>query len=240
MTPAGPDPAELRAVRAAAYENDRPEVRALVPAGTRRLLDVGCSSGALGAALKAAAPGLEVVGIEADEALATDARDRLDDVLVTDLDALPADPSVLDGLAPFDCLVAADVLEHLRDPDAVLASLVELLSPGGTVIVSLPNVRHWETFWQIGVKGSFPRRSVGIFDRTHLRWFTLADAHALLQGAGLEVLEVRRVLRPRPTGPSDGRLVRLLARGPGRTFVTFQHILSARSHPPRGQGPRST
>ncbi|PTL54854.1 class I SAM-dependent methyltransferase [Paraconexibacter algicola] len=209
-------------VLAAAYENDRPEVRALVPPRPRRVLDVGCSSGALGAALKADGAGT-VVGLERDPAYVAIARERLDAVHAVDLDAdvpLPEEP--------FDVIVCADVLEHLRDPEAVLARLVRALAPGGTVVVSLPNVRHWETFWQLGVRGTFPRRSMGIFDRTHLRWFTLADAYGLCAAAGLEVVEVRRVLRPRPTGPSDGRLVRLLARGPGRTFLTFQHVLAAR------------
>jgi len=212
---------------AAAYENDRPEVRALVPLGARRILDVGCSSGALGAALKAASPDVTVVGLERDPDYAAVARERLDRVLEVDLD----DPVPLDE-APFDVVVAADVLEHLRDPERALARLVEGLAAGGAVVVSLPNVRYWETFWQLGVKGTFPRRSMGIFDRTHLRWFTLHDAYVLLQDAGLEVVHVRRVLRPRPTGPSDGRLVRLLARGPGRTFLTYQHLLVGRRPAP--------
>ncbi len=212
----------LRAARATSYENDRPEIRALVPADARRVLDVGCSSGALGAALKAR--GAVVVGLERDPGYAATARERLDRVLELDLDA-----QVTLDEGPFDVIVAADVLEHLREPGVLLADLVRgALAPGGTVVVSLPNVRYWETFWQLGVRGTFPRRSQGIFDRTHLRWFTLHDAHVLLQEAGLDVVEVRRILRPRPTGPSDGRLVRLLARPPLRTFLTFQHVLVGR------------
>jgi predicted TPR repeat methyltransferase len=231
---AGLDPQALRAVRAAAYENDRPEVRALVPPGARRILDLGCSSGAVGAALKAAAssragaPGPEVVGIEIDPGLAADARGRLDAVIVGDLEQLVADRGRLEDLGRFDCLVAADVLEHLRRPEDVLAAFAALLEPGATAIVSLPNVRHWETFWQIGVKGTFPRRSVGIFDRTHLRWFTLRDAYALLDAAGLEVVAVDRRARLRPEGADGTAPARFLARTPLRTFVTFQHVIAAR------------
>lgn len=218
-----PAPAAQRAARVYAYENDRPEVRALVPAGARRVLDLGCSSGALGAALKAGGAG-EVIGVESDHALAIDAQRRLDRVIEGDLETA----AVFDGLGFFDVVIAADVLEHLREPEQVLDRAVAHLGPGGVVVVSLPNVRHWETFWQVAVKGTFPRRSVGIFDRTHLRWFTLRDAYALMEGAGLHVVVVRRVLRPRPTGPSDGRIVRVLGRLPGRTFLTFQHVLVGR------------
>ena len=63
---------ELRRRRAAAYENPRPEVQELVPHGARRILDLGCSSGALGAALTAR-QGAEVVGIEIDAGYAADA-----------------------------------------------------------------------------------------------------------------------------------------------------------------------
>src|SRR5438270_625819 len=63
--------------RLGAYGGDRPEVRALVPPSARRVLDLGCATGALGAALKRER-GVEVVGVEADPAFAAQARDGLD------------------------------------------------------------------------------------------------------------------------------------------------------------------
>lgn len=216
-----------RAERAHAYENPRPEVAALVPADARRVLDLGCASGALGASLRARQH-CSVVGVELDPAYAADAAQRLDRVVRADLDVLAASDEALADLGRFDCVLAADVLEHLRDPWLVLGRLVRQLDPGGAVVVSLPNVRHWETFWQLGVRGTFPRRSTGIFDRTHLRWFTLRDAWVLLADAGLTVEEVRRVGRVRPQGEPDSPAARALLRTPLRTFVTFQHVLRAR------------
>lgn len=219
----GADADVLRAVRAAAYENPRPEVQALVPRDARRILDIGCSSGALGAALRER-QGARVVGIEGDEAYAADAGARLDAVVTADLETW--DPGTL--REAFDCVICADVLEHLRDPEAVLARLAAVVEPGGAVVVSLPNVRHWETFWQLGVRGTWPRRSLGIFDRTHLRWFTLRDAWGLVEGAGLRVERVERVLRVRPEGATGTVTARVLGRTPARTLVTFQHLLLAR------------
>jgi len=215
---------DLRAARAHAYETARPEVAALVPPGARRVLDLGCASGALGAALKARGPGIEVVGIERDPVYAARAAQRLDRVLEGDLDVLPAD-----GLGSFDCLVAADVLEHLVDPWGVLPRFVALLEPGCRAVVSLPNVRHWETFWVLGRHGTWPRRPEGVFDATHLRWFTLRDAHALLAGAGLEVEHVdRRARAGRAAGPWDRRLAPLAGLPGARTLLTFQHVIAAR------------
>jgi methionine biosynthesis protein MetW len=212
---------DLRRVRAHAYENPRPDVQALVPLAARRVLDLGCSSGTLGAALKAR-QGAEVVGIELDPGYAADAAPRLDRVIAADLEVFDD----LDDLGTFDCLLAADVLEHLRDPWTVLARFAELLDAGGTAVVSLPNVRYWETFWQVGARGTWPLRSQGTFDRGHLRWFTLFDAHGLCEHAGLEVEAVARVMRLRPGGSRVDRW--LPAVPPLRTFLTFQHVLRAR------------
>lgn len=207
-----------------AYESPRLDVQALVPPTARRILDAGCASGALGDALKARDAAVEVVGIERDPVLAERAEGRLDRVVRADLaEPLPAD------LGTFDTIVCADVLEHLAEPDAALRRLLAHAAPGARVVVSLPNVRSWETFWQLGVRGTWPRRGVGLFDRTHLRWFTLADAWALVTGAGLEVESVtRRLLRPDGT-----RWPRPVERGasrmPGlRTLLTLQHLIVAR------------
>lgn len=208
---------------AAAYEGARPDVVAMVPRGLRRVLDLGCSSGALGAALKAR-DGCAVTGVERDPAYAAAARVRLDAVVEGDLSVME-----FGQLGCFDGLVCADVLEHLAEPEAVLARAVAVLEPGAAVVVSLPNVRHWETFWSLAVRGSWPRRSLGIFDRTHLRWFTLSDAWGLLEGAGLRVEAVHRELRLGPEGPMNPPLARALAVLPAaRALVTYQHVLRAR------------
>jgi len=205
---------------AAAYENPRPELQAHVPRGARGILDLGCASGALGAALKAR-QNCHVLGVERDPAYAARAREQLDEVLAGDVEALD-----FSRLAPVDCLVCGDILEHLVDPWRVLAGATALLAPGGTVLVSLPNVRYWETFWQLGVKGTWPQRSLGIFDRTHLRWFTLRDAHRLLDQAGCDVVAVDRLYRLGPERPPLRSA--LVPRLPGRTLLTFQHVLVGR------------
>jgi 2-polyprenyl-3-methyl-5-hydroxy-6-metoxy-1,4-benzoquinol methylase len=218
----------VRAARAHAYENPRPEVQALVPRTARRVLDLGCSSGALGAALKARQD-CQVVGVELDPDYATDAAGRLDEVLTADVQELAGAEDLEDRLGRFDVLLCADVLEHLVDPWAALGRFGALVEPGGTAVVSLPNVRFWETFWQLGAKGTFPRRAEGIFDRTHLRWFTASDAWTLLEGAGFEVTAVQRQMRLRPQwDPRWDARVKVLERTPLRPFFTFQHVLAGR------------
>ena len=129
-----------RAARAAAYERARPEILAHVPRAATRVLDLGCATGTTGAALKQRQP-VEVVGVEREPAYAQEAETRLDRVITADVEAL--DPQ---ELGRFDALIAADILEHLVDPWAVLARYAALLEPGGAAVVSLPNVGHWSTY----------------------------------------------------------------------------------------------
>jgi SAM-dependent methyltransferase len=204
---------EQRAARAVAYERARPEILEHVPIGVRRVLDLGCATGATGAALKQRRFDAHVTGIEIEPEYAREAAQVLDVVIEGDVARLP----VLDG--PFDVLIAADILEHLPDPWAALRHYAGLLTPGATVVVSLPNVGHWSTYWHLA-RGSWPRKAEGIFDATHLRWFTLRDARALLLQAGIEPWTVvrRRWLLTRGS--------RLDVLAPPLTPFTFQYVIA--------------
>jgi SAM-dependent methyltransferase len=220
----------LRAARNAGYEGTRPEVRAMVPAQSARVLDLGCSSGVLGSSLKREQGVRTVVGVELDPVYADDARRRLDEVHCLDLNDLPGRRDLLTALGRFDCIVAADVLEHLVEPWAVLGAVAETLEPGGSVVVSLPNVRHWSVLRALLLRGSWPRADEGgIFDSTHLRWFTPRDAVDMIEAAGLSVETVRplhwrrRLLRP--LSP----LLRALDATPLREFLAPQFLIRARA-----------
>ncbi len=163
----------------------KPAFLDLIDARGLRLLDLGCGGGHNGALLKQAGA-REVVGIELDEGAAAEARKRLDAVYVCDLTRLDLSPL---GDEPFDAVLASDVLEHLHDPESVLALVTSRLRPGGVVLASIPNVAHVWVFANLLLK-RWPRKSSGIFDRTHVRFFAKRDMVALLRGAGLRVLRV--------------------------------------------------
>jgi 2-polyprenyl-3-methyl-5-hydroxy-6-metoxy-1,4-benzoquinol methylase len=169
-----------------------------------------------------------VVGIECDPVYAERARSRLDSVIETDLEELAVDTGATRSLGEFDCLIAGDVLEHLRDPWMVLEKFAALLQSGGTAVISLPNVRYWDVLWQVFVRGHWPRHEEGIFDRTHLRWFTPANGLELLGSAGLEPVRIDRIYRLRPQGRRVVRATWLLSRTPLRPFFTFQFVIVAR------------
>lgn len=176
-----------------AYTGQRPDIEAQVSASALRILDVGCSNGTLGAALKAHDSKRFICGIEKDPVLYAEALKHLDRVHRCDLNGLNWKSWAHDE--KFDCILFADVLEHLIEPESTLKESLSLLKKGGQVIVSLPNIRHISAFWSIYIEGSFPRRNRGIFDATHLRWFTLDDACRLLEGSGLKIIDIGSTLR---------------------------------------------
>ena len=226
-------PSAPPAGRYEAYTTDRPDVFALVPATARDILDVGCSNGALGSSLKSAQPGRTVCGIEFDALFAQAAARQLDGVIHADLNLL--DWSAALAGRRFDCIVFADVLEHLVYPQHCLRQAIGHLQPGGCIVLSLPNIRHICALRSLFVHGRFPQRDRGIFDRTHLRWFTLADAKTLIGDAGLQVSAMSQALRWGDQG--GGTMNRWLNRvpptirrwAPVREFLTYQFCLRAQS-----------
>ncbi len=149
------------------------------------MLDVGCGTGALGLAYKQRNPAASVFGIELDPEAAGIAMRRLDRVVVGDVerDMLPF------GDDEVDCIVYGDVLEHLRDPWAVLAAHARLLSRNGTMVICMPNADHWSFAARL-LRGEWDYEDQGLFDRTHLRWFTYKNTRAALLGAGLRPFDV--------------------------------------------------
>lgn len=192
------------------YDEPRPEVTALVPIDARNILDVGCASGALGRSLKAARPGVSVRGVEPVAAQAERARAVLDDVLHGSAE----DPLPAHWPAP-DCVVFADVLEHLVDPWQALRRYRKLLAPGGTIVASVPNVAN-----RVVLKGLFSMRwdyeEYGILDRTHLRFFTRDTALEMFEACDFEIRHVGRTVERLGKKPV-GKFVReLIAKENGR------------------------
>lgn len=149
-----------------------------------RVLDVGCAGGYLGREL--AQRGCRVWGIDREaDGLATLPPGYVD-VAVIDLDS--DDFSLPWSEVDFDCVIAADVLEHLSDATAALTRVTQQLRAGGTAIVSLPNVAHASVRLRL-LAGRFDYAATGILDRTHRHLFTYRTARQLLLSTGISPVE---------------------------------------------------
>ena len=149
------------------------------------VLDVGCGFATTSAEIEKR--GSRVTGIEMNGAAVAKASSRLSGVLQADLNDIGSVTERLGG-AMFDVVMFADVLEHLTDPLAIVRGYLRFLRPGGTVIVSLPNVALWSVRVML-LTGRFDYADSGVLDRTHLRFFTRRTAKELLTAAGLEIVK---------------------------------------------------
>jgi 2-polyprenyl-3-methyl-5-hydroxy-6-metoxy-1,4-benzoquinol methylase len=152
-----------------------------------RVLDVGCFDGRFGS--QARTLGHYVVGV--DKVEHDGVLNALDGFVAADLnDPLP------DTLGrDFDTIVAGDVLEHVMEPQELLAQLRDRLAPDGEIHTSIPNISHWYPRGRIAI-GRFGYDQRGPLDRGHLRFFTRRLMEQLFADCGLEIIEARTVGAP--------------------------------------------
>jgi SAM-dependent methyltransferase len=166
------------------HQFHNPDLLKLMPANARRVVEIGCSSGALAREYKKLNPHVHYTGIEIDPGYAQLAREHCDRVLDMNIETACAD--LLAGDLVADCWVFGDVLEHLYDPWALLQKIREASAPGSCVVACIPNAQHWSVQARLSV-GDFRYEDAGLFDRTHIRWFTLVTMLEMFTQAGLTV-----------------------------------------------------
>jgi len=160
----------------------RKDIAPLIKGHYKRTLEVGCGNGATLAWLKEKGICEETVGIEYSPAACAHARKKLDRVIEGDAELIE-----LADHEQFDLILCLDVLEHLKNPSKLLSRLRKHLSPGGRLIVSLPNVRHHSVIVPLLFGGRWDYSDAGILDSTHLRFFTRSTAHRLLEESGFGI-----------------------------------------------------
>lgn len=197
------------------YECVRTDIAQLLPDRVSRMLEIGCGTGNTSAWIKSKT-GCWTAGVELFPAVARQAERKLDSVLIADIQAahlpFPA--------GSFDVILCLDVLEHLRDPWAVIEKLAALLSAEGCLIASVPNIRHFSVTLPLLLKGRFDYSTSGLLDKTHLRFFVRETAIDLLESSGLHVDRIVKNVsaRSRVIYPIAGSL---------KEVLVFQYLMRA-------------
>lgn len=170
------------------FGNANPDLLDIMPLTAGRVLELGCGEGALAEAYLRRNPRANYTAVEVHAPSAAVARDRVHRLIGEDFDTI-TDDDLASG-SRFDLVALGDVLEHLSDPVGVLRRLETVLADNGHLAISIPNVSHWTAFAHL-FHGRWPAEDAGLFDRTHLRFFTLDSMTQALDAAGFRVLKVK-------------------------------------------------
>ncbi|WP_405051517.1 bifunctional 2-polyprenyl-6-hydroxyphenol methylase/3-demethylubiquinol 3-O-methyltransferase UbiG [Sphingomonas sp.] len=158
----------------------------LRPLEGRTALDVGCGAGLLAEPL--ARMGAKVTALDAAPELITAAKAHADAArLAIDYRAIGVE--AMGG--QFDLITAMEVIEHVADPSAFVASLAARLAPGGLLILSTPNRTAWSRLLTITLAEGMGRipRGTHHYDE----FITPDEMTAMLGAVGMEVTDVEGI-----------------------------------------------
>jgi ubiquinone/menaquinone biosynthesis C-methylase UbiE len=154
----------------------------LPPNPDARLLEIGCGNGDTAAYALASGKCGWCCGVELCEVPVPEARKKMNRVIVGNVETIDLGLPEND----FDILVMSEVLEHLIEPWAVLRRLRRLMKPGALVRSGSPNVCHRSVLATL-LRGQWRYETTGIFDATHLRWFSPATYRNLFESCNFRV-----------------------------------------------------
>jgi 2-polyprenyl-3-methyl-5-hydroxy-6-metoxy-1,4-benzoquinol methylase len=199
----------------------RKDILPMLPKNCSDVIELGCGDGGTLAWLKASGQALHTTGMELCAMPASLARTQVDHVIEGNIELTIKD--VLHESC--DLVLCLDVLEHLVDPWTVVQELYAILRPGGSIIISLPNVRNYRVVLPLLFNGTWRYQKDGIMDHTHLRFFSREGAEKILTQNGFIIKDsADNGLQPRRKLETWKAV---LARTPLRDFCVFQFLLRA-------------
>ncbi len=211
------------------YAHARNEVIDLIEAEKNdriSVLEIGCGLGGTLARIKYEFPNSDVHGIEIEKDVASIGNKRLD-IRCGDIETFSL------GNEEYDYILFPDVLEHLRDPEAVLTTLKRNLKDKGFIIASIPNLMNAAVIRKL-LAGDFTYQDAGILDKTHLRFFTMNEIERMFLRTGYETKYIGSVVMPEESTAKHGNFFDKLLSIDGvakrELFDTYQFIVKAQNH----------
>lgn len=198
------------------YQVVNPKVISLLEP-VEKILEVGCAEGFLGQFITQNNLGSEIFGIEIHNQSGEKAKKWYRRIFIGNVESMD-----LSQVPDVDAIVCADLLEHLIDPWAVFSKLVGKLKSDGYFILSIPNARHIRTWFGLVFHGRFDYQETGLLDRTHLRFFTLANLKELFENNNMYIEKIIWNKAPK------GEIANNITLGLLREFLTFQFVFRLR------------
>ena len=195
------------------FKGHRSEMIDFLPVTAEKILDVGCGVGNFGASIKIKMD-VEMWGIEIDKEIYPVINGGVNkDIKLS---------SIISGAKP---VYLKTVLEHLVNPYEVLQKIKVNLAQGGFVVCSIPNVRHYKTFFKLVFRKQWEYEDMGVLDKTHLRFFTEKSIKDMFHMLDYEIVNMEGIHRTRKKIP---RLINLLTFGWLSDTLYLQYVCEVR------------
>ncbi|MDQ1253175.1 MAG: hypothetical protein QG646_2325 [Euryarchaeota archaeon] len=157
----------------------------------KKVLEIGTSTGYVSKILTER--GNLVTGIEIDKEAAEIASNYCESMIIGDIEEIDMN-RYLESYS-YDVIVVGDILEHLKNPEALLEQLKNYLKTGGYIVVSLPNFCHGDVILNL-LLGDFRYTETGLLDETHLRFFAYKNIINLFNKCGYAIENVQKTTAP--------------------------------------------
>jgi SAM-dependent methyltransferase len=153
-----------------------------VPDSAKYILDIGCGNGDNARILNK--KGRIIDGITLSEKEKENAQQYMSNIYIHNLEnGLPSDLAY-----KYDVIICSHVIEHIAYPKNLLTDIKQRLASNGILIVALPNIMHYQSRSKL-LMGDFNYRESGIWDYTHLRWYTFKTGKELLTNNGFNLIK---------------------------------------------------
>lgn len=205
------------------YDNYRSDIIPLLPKHSARALEIGCGTGNTLAYLKANGYCDWTYGVEMFPDALDRAASNVDILYSFNIEGavLPIEPHSI------NLILCLDVLEHLVNPEKVISYLHTLLAPGGIIIASIPNVRHYSVVFPLVFKNEWEYKNAGVLDSTHLRFFVKKTAIDLMESSGLKLED----LVHSGLFTKKQKILSAITFGAMRSFCTLQYLIKVSNNP---------
>ncbi|MCM1089535.1 MAG: methyltransferase domain-containing protein [Muribaculum sp.] len=211
------------------YKHERQDITDYIEddrSSSLHILEIGCGLGATLGYLQNKYPNAEVYGIELEGQIARIAQKYIPTIRQGNIEAMTLEyPEHF-----FDYIIFGDVLEHLHDPQKVLAGMHHYLKPSGAILASIPNVLYYTVILGL-LQGNFRYEDAGILDGTHLRFFTYKEIVRLFAAAGFTLQSAQQKQVMSDMTAEDKEMFDALLKLPHIVaeddFLTYQYLVKA-------------
>lgn len=152
-----------------------------LPAGKKKVLELGCAEGNLGQLYKQNNPDCEWIGVDVDIASLETAATKLDRVIEFNLNHY--NDVDFQAIGSFDMVVFGDLIEHMLEPERLIANISEVTEENAHLVCCIPNMVNVQVARKL-ILGDLTYDVMGLLDNTHTRFFSPASAQKMLMDGG--------------------------------------------------------